>query len=53
MIPNAMIGQKPTAIINKMDIHSGMTVADLGAGTGYFLPYLSVAVGAKGKVLAL
>lgn len=36
-----------------MDIAEGMTVADLGAGTGYFLPYLSRAVGESGKVLAL
>ena len=31
----------------------GMTVVDLGAGTGYFLPYLSRAVGRDGRVLAL
>ena len=36
-----------------MAIAPGMTVADIGAGTGYFLPYLSPAVGTRGKVLAL
>lgn len=30
-----------------------MVVADLGAGTGYFLPHLSRAVGENGRVLAL
>ena len=30
-----------------------MTVADLGAGTGYFEPLLSRGVGATGTVLAL
>ena len=36
-----------------MDIQPGMTVADIGAGTGYFLPYLAPAVGPRGKLLAL
>jgi predicted methyltransferase len=30
-----------------------MTAVDLGAGTGYFIRYLSEAVGAEGRVLAL
>ncbi len=45
--------QKPSEVITLMDIADGMTVADVGAGTGYFLPYLSRAVGESGKVLAL
>jgi ubiquinone/menaquinone biosynthesis C-methylase UbiE len=36
-----------------MQISEGMSVADLGAGTGYFLGYLSSAVGAAGKVTGL
>jgi len=45
--------QKPADVVAAMQITPGMTVADLGAGTGYFLPYLSRAVGTSGKVLAL
>jgi SAM-dependent methyltransferase len=44
--------QKPEAIIEAMDIEQGMTVADVGAGTGYFLPFLSEAVGEEGRVVA-
>jgi ubiquinone/menaquinone biosynthesis C-methylase UbiE len=40
-------------VIAAMRVDPGMTVADLGAGTGYFLPHLSRAVGPSGKVLAL
>ncbi len=45
--------QKPAEVVTLMDITEGMTVADIGAGTGYFLPYLSGAVGKTGKVFAL
>ncbi|MBI2895056.1 MAG: class I SAM-dependent methyltransferase [Deltaproteobacteria bacterium] len=45
--------QKPQEVIALMGIEPGMTVADLGAGTGYFLGHLSRAVGEHGKVLAL
>ncbi len=36
-----------------LNIAPGAKVADIGAGTGYFLPYLSAAVGNNGKVHAL
>lgn len=45
--------QKPQEIVAAMKIEPGMTVADLGAGTGYFEPWLSRAVGSNGSVLAL
>ncbi len=45
--------QKPEHVVELMEIEPGMTVADIGAGTGYFLPHLSSAVGADGVVLGL
>ncbi len=43
----------PKAVIDAMDLREGMTVADIGAGTGYFEPLLSRAVGPSGMILAL
>lgn len=45
--------QKPAHVVELLAIVPGQTVADLGAGTGYFLPWLDGAVGSEGKVLAL
>jgi SAM-dependent methyltransferase len=45
--------QKPAEVVALLELRPGMTVADVGAGTGYFLPYLSRAVGPSGAVLAL
>jgi predicted methyltransferase len=45
--------QKPKEVVAAMEIAPGMTVADIGAGTGYFEPHLSRAVGPTGSVLAL
>ena len=44
--------QKPRELVAALGIAPGATVADLGAGTGYFLRYLSDAVGPGGTVLA-
>ncbi|MDH3199849.1 MAG: class I SAM-dependent methyltransferase [Myxococcales bacterium] len=45
--------QQPERVVELLRCAPGMTVVDLGAGTGYFLPYLSSAVGRSGRVLAL
>ena len=45
--------QRPKVVIELLECRAGMTVVDLGAGTGYFLRYLSEAVGREGRVLAL
>jgi ubiquinone/menaquinone biosynthesis C-methylase UbiE len=42
--------QKPQELIAAMNVKPGMTVADIGTGTGYMLPFLGKAVGAGGKV---
>jgi ubiquinone/menaquinone biosynthesis C-methylase UbiE len=44
--------QKPAELVAAMGLRPGMTVADVGTGIGYMLPYLSRAVGGSGKVLA-
>lgn len=51
--PERAAWQKPDHVIALMAIRPGMTVVDLGAGTGFFEPPLAAAVGASGKVLAL
>ncbi|MBI4607314.1 MAG: methyltransferase domain-containing protein [Planctomycetes bacterium] len=45
--------QRPGDVLALLGIERGWTVADLGAGTGYFLKHLSRAVGEEGTVLAL
>jgi len=44
--------QKPQELVDAMRITAGMTVADIGTGVGYMLPYLSRAVGTAGHVVA-
>jgi ubiquinone/menaquinone biosynthesis C-methylase UbiE len=45
--------QKPDEVMRLMALHGGESVAEIGAGTGYFLPHLVRAVGASGKVWML
>jgi ubiquinone/menaquinone biosynthesis C-methylase UbiE len=44
--------QKPGELIKSMGLEPGMTVADVGTGVGYMLPFLSRRVGPAGRVLA-
>lgn len=45
--------QKPKELVSRLQLAPGMTVADVGAGTGYLMPHLAQAVGDKGKVIAV
>lgn len=45
--------QKPAEVIDIMGLAEGMTVVDLGAGTGYFVEQMAPVVTASGEVLAL
>lgn len=45
--------QKPAELVAALQIVPGSTVADIGAGTGYFNPHLSRAVGPAGRVIAV
>jgi SAM-dependent methyltransferase len=51
--PERAAKQKPNEVVTAMKIQPGMEVADIGTGTGYFLPYLSPAVGEYGRLYAL
>lgn len=45
--------QKPAVVVRALNLDPGMTVADIGAGTGYFEGPLSEAVGDSGEVHAI
>ena len=51
--PNRYTWQYPERVIKALKLESGMKVADLGSGTGYFTFRLAEAVGATGKVFAI
>jgi ubiquinone/menaquinone biosynthesis C-methylase UbiE len=50
--PDRDQSQKPGALIREMGLEPGMTVADVGTGIGYMLPFLSKRVGPEGRVIA-
>lgn len=45
--------QRPDEVVRLLGVGPGLTVADVGAGTGYFERRLSHQVGSAGRVLAL
>ncbi len=45
--------QQPDKVVAALALAPGMTVADVGAGTGYFEKRLATAVGDKGAVIAI
>ncbi len=51
--PKRDLWQKPAEVIAIMEIKAGMHVADIGAGTGYFLPHLALQTGPQGSVVGL
>ena len=51
--PERLLWLPPADVIGSLAVHTGETVADVGAGTGYFSLPLSSAVGAAGKVYAI
>lgn len=45
--------EKPEVVLAAMELREGMTVAEIGAGTGFFSRRLAKAVGPTGKVYAV
>lgn len=45
--------QKPDEVLKALELKAGQTVADIGAGSGYFTIPIAKAVGPEGKVLAI
>jgi ubiquinone/menaquinone biosynthesis C-methylase UbiE len=52
-LPARRIWLPPADVLGAMAVHSGQTIADVGAGTGYFSLPLADAVGPLGKVYAV
>src|SRR5436190_23478917 len=45
--------QRPAAVLDALGLHAGATVADVGAGPGYFTLRMAERVGPTGKVYAV
>ncbi|RLB49929.1 MAG: SAM-dependent methyltransferase [Deltaproteobacteria bacterium] len=44
--------QKPAELVAALEISAGQSIADVGSGSGYFLPFLADAAGPTGRVVA-
>jgi ubiquinone/menaquinone biosynthesis C-methylase UbiE len=44
--------QRPEEVIRNLDLKAGDVVCEIGAGSGYFTPFLATAVGPTGRVYA-
>jgi ubiquinone/menaquinone biosynthesis C-methylase UbiE len=51
--PERLTWLPPADVLRRLGLRADETIADLGAGTGYFTLPLSEAVGARGRVYAL
>jgi ubiquinone/menaquinone biosynthesis C-methylase UbiE len=49
-LPRRASWQHPEQVIRSLGVKPGDDVADIGAGEGYFLPYLADAVGPAGRI---
>src|SRR5207245_5590306 len=50
--PDREAAEQPEKVLDALKIAPGSTVADIGAGTGYFSVRLAKRVGPQGRVLA-
>jgi SAM-dependent methyltransferase len=50
--PERVAEEQPDQLVSLLNVRRGATVADIGAGTGYFSRRLAQAVGPTGRVLA-
>lgn len=50
--PDREENQKPRELLAALGVSKGDTVADIGTGVGFMLPYLAEAVGPNGRVFA-
>lgn len=51
--PDRAKWQKPREVVNALGLKQGMTIADIGAGTGYFTRRFAPRVGPQGTIYAL